>query len=218
MVGTVLRNRQAIVIPQIQDDVRLEPWRNTVVGLGFISCAALPLICGEQLLGALAIYAPEVDAFDAAELELLTDLADNLAYGICTLRVRAMHEADQRALANSKGRLEVLVQARTAELAAANARLRAEVSERMRVEDAIRQSESRYRTLFEESPVSLWDEDISEVQRYFGQLRHEGVEDLLAYFQAHPEQAYHCLSLVKVVDVKQGDRGHVRGTAQRGYP
>jgi two-component system cell cycle sensor histidine kinase/response regulator CckA len=39
--------------------------------------------------GVLAIYAAEVDAFDESELRLLRELADDLAYGITALRVRA---------------------------------------------------------------------------------------------------------------------------------
>ncbi|MBE0409954.1 MAG: GAF domain-containing protein [Anaerolineales bacterium] len=44
-----------------------------------------------HIFGALIIYAGEVNAFDREEVELLVELANDLAYGIHTLRTRAKH-------------------------------------------------------------------------------------------------------------------------------
>jgi PAS domain S-box-containing protein len=109
IVGTALRTHQTIVVQNILSDPRLAPWRNTAIDMGCASCAALPILSGDQCFGALAIYAPESDAFDAAELELLADLADNLAYGITSRRVRKTHQTAQEALTESKGQLEALL-------------------------------------------------------------------------------------------------------------
>ena len=63
--------------------------------LGFQSSIALPLNGAGRVLGALALYAAEPDAFDDEELELLTELADDIAFGIAGLRERAArHEAE----------------------------------------------------------------------------------------------------------------------------
>ena len=67
--------------------------------------------------------------------------------------------------------------------------------------DALRRSEERYRLLFEEAPISLWEEDFSGIQRYFDQLRASGVSNLPAYLRVHPEAVQHCAKLVKVLDV-----------------
>jgi GAF domain-containing protein len=56
---------------------------------GFNSILALPLISDEHLYGILAIHAMEKDAFAEAEIRLLSELADNLAYGIRALRTQA---------------------------------------------------------------------------------------------------------------------------------
>jgi rsbT co-antagonist protein RsbR len=44
---------------------------------------------------------------------------------------------------------------------------------------------SRYQKLFEHAPISLWEEDWSEVKRHIDDLRRRGVEDLKAHFDAH---------------------------------
>jgi putative nucleotidyltransferase with HDIG domain/PAS domain S-box-containing protein len=52
----------------------------------------LPLPDGRGLLGALVIYSSDADAFDADEVDLLKEMAQDLAYGIRTLRGRAEQE------------------------------------------------------------------------------------------------------------------------------
>lgn len=59
---------------------------------GYASAIRLPLRVKGEVLGALLIYAPETDAFDKHEVELLGEAADDLAFGIDTLRVRLRHE------------------------------------------------------------------------------------------------------------------------------
>jgi PAS domain S-box-containing protein len=67
----------------------------------------------------------------------------------------------------------------------------------------LRESEERYRIVFENSPVSLWEEDFSAVNAFFDQLEAEGVDDLDAHFDRHPESVQHCAELVRVIDLNQ---------------
>ncbi|MDD5391157.1 MAG: PAS domain S-box protein [Gallionellaceae bacterium] len=53
---------------------------------GVQAILALPLLAGEQLLGALTIFSANPDAFDAAEIRLMEELSADLAYGIAALR------------------------------------------------------------------------------------------------------------------------------------
>jgi diguanylate cyclase (GGDEF)-like protein len=67
---------------------------------GYASASAFPLRVEGEILGALAMCAAEADAFDEAEVKLLSELADDLAYGIANLRVRAQHRAAQATIAH----------------------------------------------------------------------------------------------------------------------
>ncbi len=78
--------------------------------------------------------------------------------------------------------LEIRARERTAELARANATLQAEISERRRMEEALRDSEEHYRLLFECNPRPMWvfDQqtlsflDVNEAAiRHYGYTREE---------------------------------------------
>ena len=52
--------------------------------------------------------------------------------------------------------------------------------------DALRESEERYHSLFEQMPLGVQEEDYSEVKKVIDKLRFQGVEDLDQYFHDNP--------------------------------
>ncbi|HEY6895621.1 MAG TPA: EAL domain-containing protein [Rhodocyclaceae bacterium] len=84
--GTVQANQDFATNPL------MKPWRAEALKRGYAGSIALPLLQGGRAFGALTIYAGEADAFDAHEVELLLELASDLAYGIAALRIRAEHD------------------------------------------------------------------------------------------------------------------------------
>ena len=97
-VGTCIRTGQPSVVQDIATDPRMATRRVLALECGFRSMLALPLICDAQVLGVLALYAGESDAFDTAEVDLLMELATDLAFGITTLRTRTAHAVAQERL------------------------------------------------------------------------------------------------------------------------
>jgi PAS domain S-box-containing protein len=68
---------------------------------------------------------------------------------------------------------------------------------------ALQESEERYRRLFEDSPISLWEEDLSEVKVYLDALKRKGVKDFGKYFDTHPEEVAKWSSLERILDVNK---------------
>lgn len=86
---TAIRTGKLCVVRNVLTDPNYVFWRDEAAQRGYGSVIALPLIVDDKVLGALSIYAPEPEAFDEAEVELLSELANDLSYGIDTLRTRA---------------------------------------------------------------------------------------------------------------------------------
>ena len=74
---------------------------------------------------------------------------------------------------------------------------------RIRSRIALQESEERFRGLFEDSPVSLWLEDFSAVERRLKSLQAGGVKDMRTYLEAHPEEVSTCAALTRIVDVNK---------------
>lgn len=78
-----------------------------------------------------------------------------------------------------------------------------DISERKEAERALKASEARFRSFFEDAPVPTWEEDFSAVQARFEALRRAGVEDLDAHLDAHPEELRHLISTIRILDVNR---------------
>jgi PAS domain S-box-containing protein len=76
-----------------------------------------------------------------------------------------------------------------------------DVTERKRAEAKLRDSESRYRYIFQSTGVSIWEEDFSQVKAAIDDLKAGGVRDFRQYLTAHPEFVERAVSMVRVLDV-----------------
>ena len=86
--GMAIRSGQTQLVRDICREPRFVPWRANATAHGFASSLALPLIRADENFGALNIYAENDDAFDQEEIQLLEELAGNLAYGISAFHLR----------------------------------------------------------------------------------------------------------------------------------
>jgi len=82
----------------------LAPWGDAALAQGYRSMIALPLRADGAAFGNFSIFADTPDAFDAPEVALLAELADDLAFGIQTVRTRAAQAQQVRRLRNDAER------------------------------------------------------------------------------------------------------------------
>lgn len=78
-----------------------------------------------------------------------------------------------------------------------------DITKRRLAEDALAESERRYRSLFEDSPVAMWEEDHSAVKVYLDRLVALGIDDVAAYLVEHPAEREHCVKLARTLDVNR---------------
>jgi len=76
-----------------------------------------------------------------------------------------------------------------------------DISERKQLLDKLESNEIQFRSLFENSPISLWEENCSELKRYLDNLPLATRKDLKSYFDKNPEELFKCTELVKVIRV-----------------
>ncbi|MBI9046886.1 MAG: PAS domain S-box protein [Anaerolineaceae bacterium] len=66
-----------------------------------------------------------------------------------------------------------------------------------------RESENRYRFLFEFAPVALWEEDVSGLLEKFKELKKGGVQDIRHYISENPDSLGEFIQHLRVLDVNQ---------------
>ncbi len=110
--GIAIRTGQNSLARNILDNPDYAPWQAAARERGYASSAAIPLRASDpvRVFGALNIYAAEPDAFDADEVRLLSELADDLAFGLGALRRWAERNQAVAALRESEERLARVVE------------------------------------------------------------------------------------------------------------
>ncbi|MCD6389232.1 MAG: PAS domain S-box protein [Desulfobulbaceae bacterium] len=116
---------------------------------------------------------------------IVTSIVLFLSIGIVFFRFERRRENDLRTIREAKNNLE------------------REMVERKQAKEALNKSERRYRGLFEESPISLWEEDFSAIKIHIDRLRDSGIADFRSYFESHPEFVRTCAQLVKIIEVNK---------------
>jgi two-component system cell cycle sensor histidine kinase/response regulator CckA len=73
-------------------------------------------------------------------------------------------------------------------------------------EEKLRGNDEHYRTIFENSPFPLWEEDFSEIKRYLDSLRAGGVTDVGDHLKSNRSAVEECIRRVRILDVNRAAR------------
>ncbi len=106
--GTAIRTGKVGRCRNMLTDPEFEPWRSEAIKRGYASSIVFPLLDGSHAFGALNIYSQEPDSFSDDEVRLLSELANDLAYGISAIRLRLTHVEAEETLRRTSDYLENL--------------------------------------------------------------------------------------------------------------
>jgi PAS domain S-box-containing protein len=76
-----------------------------------------------------------------------------------------------------------------------------DITERKRAEVVLRESERRYRNIFQTAGVSIWEEDFSQVKAVIDELKAQGIRDFRGFLATNPEFVDRAITMVKIVDI-----------------
>ena len=103
--GTALRTGKPAWAKNIREEKSFAPWRDRAIAHGYASSLALPLASDANIFGVLSLYSAEIDQFNENTSERYVELADNLAFGISTIRTREDRKKSDEALRRSEAYL-----------------------------------------------------------------------------------------------------------------
>ncbi|MDA8140541.1 MAG: ATP-binding protein [Desulfobacteraceae bacterium] len=177
----------------------------------FIYSVAVLLMFGERigiyfalgfsLIVVIVLFAFNFPAWNADSLRMLKY---NSAFSLfCTLTLALVAERSRVRMRNG------LIDARNKYKASeerqrqTNEELKSEIDMRVRSEKALAQSETRYRALFEESAVSLWEENYVKVKNILDNLPQESADDLENYLRQNPNELSKCINSIWITAVNR---------------
>jgi PAS domain S-box-containing protein len=107
-VGMSIKTGRTIFIQDLANDKRMDPWRELARRNGYRSAIALPLLDSGVAFGAFMLYSDQIDGFTVDELDLLEEMAGDLAFGIMSIRERKERQDAQEAQKTSDVRFRTL--------------------------------------------------------------------------------------------------------------
>jgi len=105
VAGTAIATGRAEIARSISECPDENLCREEAAKRGCEACIALPLMSERGRVGVVCIYTEDADAFDADEVDLLSELADDVAFGVAGVRAHVGRRKAEEALDESEQRL-----------------------------------------------------------------------------------------------------------------
>ncbi len=81
-LAMAFRKQQVIICNNVSDDAPMAGCRKPMLNHNLQAVAAFPLVVMDQVIGGFALYASEPNFFDEQEMNLLMEVAGDIAYGL----------------------------------------------------------------------------------------------------------------------------------------
>ncbi|MGQ1910253.1 PAS domain-containing hybrid sensor histidine kinase/response regulator [Marinifilum sp. RC60d5] len=78
-----------------------------------------------------------------------------------------------------------------------------DITRQKQIEEEQNINNIRYESMFNNSPIPLWEEDFIELYEYLESIKKKGVSDFRAFLNENPKALLECSSKVKVTDVNR---------------
>ncbi|HEY0562053.1 MAG TPA: EAL domain-containing protein [Methylophilus sp.] len=96
--GRTIRSGRPVIIEDILQDGGFAPWAEAATSNGYRGVISLPLIHDGRVFGLVIMYTKKITQVVERELKLLQELADDLAFGIMSIRAQQESERFHAAL------------------------------------------------------------------------------------------------------------------------
>jgi PAS domain S-box-containing protein len=96
--GRCIRTGTVQAAQDLMAERHFAPWRAAAIAEGFAASCSIPLRRGTEMYGALMLYSAEAHAFDESEITLLTEIGNDVSFGLGALR-------DHQAVAHQRAEL-----------------------------------------------------------------------------------------------------------------
>jgi PAS domain S-box-containing protein len=106
--GTAIRTGERLIIQDVESDPRYALWREAALKRGYRSSATFPLISNNYTYGVLNFYADKPNTFDAEEIALLDEVADDIAFALYGMHVENDRKRSEEALRDSEEQLRTI--------------------------------------------------------------------------------------------------------------
>ncbi len=108
--GRAIRNAETQVVVDLANEPSMKPWHTAALEQGFNSVIALPLKDKTGVFGVFVIYTEQAHAFDYMEVPLLKEMAEDLSFGVVTLRNNIAHRKAEDELKASYSLLQTTLE------------------------------------------------------------------------------------------------------------
>jgi len=108
--GTAIRENRICVVTDTATNPMFAPWRVRALERNYAAVIGLPLRAANAPFGVLTIYSEQANSFENSEVELLSEMANNLAFGINAIRSQEESRRATAALRDAEAKYRQLVE------------------------------------------------------------------------------------------------------------